>query len=158
MPNAPIPAFAERVAQLIADRRPRACIIDLRFNTGGNLDIGTPLAERLAALCRPLRVFILTGRATFSAGITQAAQWKQATGGAIIGEPVGDRLDFWSEGGNLVLPHSGLTLHYANAFHRYSTTDYPERRPYDFKLSLALSSRTSPWSRRGRTTSTAAIR
>jgi hypothetical protein len=136
MSGMPIPAFGERVAQVIADRTPRACIIDLRFNTGGNLDIGTPLVERLSPLCRPLRVFILTGRATFSAGITHAAQWKQATGGTIIGEPVGDSLDFWSEGGNLVLPYSGLTLHYANAFHRYSRTDYPERRPYYFELSV----------------------
>ena len=36
-----------------------------------------------------------------------------------------------------MLPHSGLTLHYANAFHRYSGTDYPERRPYYFELSVA---------------------
>jgi hypothetical protein len=137
MSGKPIPAFADRVAQAIMDSKPRACIIDLRFNTGGNLDIGTPLVERLSPLCKPLRVFILTGRATFSAGITHTAQWKQATGGTIIGEPVGDRLDFWSEGGNLVLPYSGLTLHYANAFHRYSRTDYPERRPYYFELSVA---------------------
>jgi hypothetical protein len=134
MPASPLPAFAERVAQVITDRKPRACIIDLRFNTGGNLDVGTPLVDRLAPLCRPLRVFILTGRATFSAGITHTAQWKQATGGTIIGEPVGDRLDFWSEGGNLILPHSGLTVHYANAFHRYSTVDYPARQPYYFEL------------------------
>ena len=52
----------------------------------------------------------------------------------IIGEPVGDRLDFWSEGGNIELPHSGLTVHYANAFHRYSTIDYPARQPYYFEL------------------------
>jgi hypothetical protein len=36
-----------------------------------------------------------------------------------------------------VLPYSGLTLHYANAFHRYSRTDYPERRPYYFELSVS---------------------
>lgn len=133
-PGRSIPAFAERVAEVITNRKPTACIIDLRFNTGGNLDVGTPLVDRLAPLCRPLHVFIVTGRATFSAGITQTAQWKQATGGTIVGEPVGDQLDFWSEGGNLTLPHSGLTIHYANAFHRYSTVDYPDRQPYYFEL------------------------
>lgn len=43
----------------------------------------------------------------------------------------------WSEGGNLTLPRSGLTVHYANAFHRYSTTDYPDRKPYFFELKVS---------------------
>jgi hypothetical protein len=43
---------------------------------------------------------------------------------------VGDALDFWAEGGNIRLPNSGLTVHYANAFHGYSSRKYPEFEPF----------------------------
>jgi hypothetical protein len=55
----------------------------------------------------------------------------------LIGEPVGDDLDFWAEGGNLVLPHAQLTVHYANAFHAYSQREYPRFRPYFADLNVA---------------------
>ena len=29
-------------------------------------------------------------------------------------------MDFWAEGGNVVLPHSGYTLHFSNGYHSYS--------------------------------------
>jgi len=132
----PISAFAERLATVLSGRSVRALIVDVRFNTGGDLSIGTVLVERIAPFLRGTPVFVLTGRATFSAGITHAAQWKDTTGATVVGEPAGDSLDFWSEGGNLVLPNSGLTVHYANAFHRYSTKDYPDRRPFYFELSV----------------------
>ena len=135
-PNEPMADFVRRVTGAIADRQPQAVIIDVRFNTGGNLDTGTALVEAMSPPLRAVPVFVITGRSTFSAGITHAAQWK-ARGATVIGEPVGDDLDTWSEGGNLTLPHSGLTVHYANAFHRYSTTEYPDRRPYFFELTVS---------------------
>ena len=84
----------------------------------------TSLHEKLAG--KP--VFVITGRATFSAGILHAVQWKQ-WGATIVGEQVGDDLDFWAEGGNVLLPNSKLTIHYANGFHGYSKVEYPDRRP-----------------------------
>ena len=104
-------------------------MIDVRFNTGGDLTVTSLLAEKLAAGLHGLPVLVLTGRATFSAGVTLAAQCKQLASGVVFGEPIGDELDSWSEGGNLVLPNSGLTVHYANAFHAYSTRPYPDRDP-----------------------------
>jgi hypothetical protein len=37
----------------------------------------------------------------------------------IVGEPVGDRLSFWSEGGHGCLPHAALCFNYATGHHRY---------------------------------------
>src|SRR5262249_38294649 len=105
-------------------------------NTGGDLTVTSLLAEKLAAGLHGLPVFVLTGRATFSAGITLAAQCKQLAGGVIVGEPVGDELDTRSQGGNLGLPNSGLTVHYANAFHAYSKRVYADRDPV-FDLDVA---------------------
>jgi hypothetical protein len=112
-----------------------ALVMDLRFNTGGNLDLATPLMKSLQEKLAGKKVFVITGRATFSAGISHTAQWKQ-WGAKIVGEPVGDELDAWGEGGNVELPHSKLTVHYANGFHGYSKRDYPERKPYFLDLDV----------------------
>ena len=83
------------------------------------------------------RLFVITGHCTFSAGLYHAAQLKQFTRATFIGEPVGDRLDYWAEGGELVLPNSRAVISYSNGFHRYSGVDYPENQPYYEDLSIS---------------------
>jgi hypothetical protein len=137
IPTSPVSELIENMLRAIDEHSVKALIVDLRFNTGGDAGAGT-LVEKLAARLRGVPVFVLTGRATFSAGIIHAGQWKQLAGATIIGgEPVGDHRDFWAEGGNLVLPHAQLTLHYANAFHAYSQREYPRSRPYFADLNVA---------------------
>lgn len=129
--------FAESLRRAVEQRQPDALIFDLRFNTGGNLVVGTPLMKMVAEKFGEVPLFVITSRATFSAGITHVAQlkgWARAT--TIVGEPVGDDLDFWAEGGNLVLPNSKLTAHYGNAFHAYSKREYPDHRPYLLDLDV----------------------
>jgi hypothetical protein len=135
-PQEPMKAFITRMDLTITEHRPLAVIVDVRFNTGGDLGIATPLVEAIAPKLKGIPVVVLTGRSTFSAGITHAAQWKQFAGAKIVGEPAGDGLDMWSEGGNVVLPHSRLTAHYGNAFHSYSRVEHPERMPYFYDLSV----------------------
>src|SRR5262245_13667836 len=138
MREEPMADFIRRVAGLLDEHPVKGFIVDVRFNTGGDAGVGTPLVETLASrLKSALPVVVLTSRATFSAGITHAAQWKQLAQAAIVGESVGDHLDSWSEGGNLVLPNSGLTVHYANGFHGYSQRDYPQFQPYFADLNVA---------------------
>jgi hypothetical protein len=135
MPSKPMAAFVTQVVETITRGAIRAFVVDIRFNTGGDLGVATPLVNTVAPLLGKVPVFVLTGRATFSAGISHAAQWKQR-GATLVGEPVGDELDMWSEGGNLVLPNSKLTVHYANGFHKYSRRDYPKFKPYFFELQV----------------------
>lgn len=133
----PMADFIRRVTRLLDEHSVKGLIVDVRFNTGGDAGVGTPLVETLAARLKGVPVVVLTGRSTFSAGIIHAAQWKQLAQAAIVGEPVGDHLDFWAEGGNLLLPNSRLTVHYANAFHGYSQRDYPQFQPYFGDLNVA---------------------
>ena len=128
-------AFGDRVIQEIRRTPPKKLIVDLRFNTGGNLQLADSLFRSIAALPlsqEPNRLFVITGRATFSAGITAVATLRQFTKAVIVGEPVGDGLDMWSEGGNLLLPNTHLTLHYANGFHSYTPIEHPEFKPYNY--------------------------
>ena len=122
--------FTDSLVRDVAQRKPAALIFDLRFNTGGDLTVGTPLMKTVSEKFVGVPLFVITSRTTFSAGITAVVQLKQWAHATIVGEPVGDELDTWSEGGNLILPNSKLTVHYANAAHAYSKRDYPERRPY----------------------------
>jgi hypothetical protein len=122
-------AFGERLLAEIERRRPRALVVDLRFNTGGDLNIAAGLMRGLQEATRGIPRYIVTGRATFSAGISQVASWRQAGDVTIVGEPVGDAMDFWAEGGNIRLPYSGLDVHFANGFHSYSTAPCPAGTP-----------------------------
>lgn len=116
----PLRGFGERLLHALESQPVRALVVDMRFNTGGNLDLGRPLIERLQAHAGKIHVYVIEGGATFSAGLYHVAQWKNWGKALLVGEAPGDRLDFWSEGGNLTLPNSGLTLHFANAQHCYS--------------------------------------
>lgn len=122
-------AFGDRLLAEITRARPRALVVDLRFNTGGDLNLAAGLMQRLQEATRGIRRYVVTGRATFSAGISQVASWRQAGDVTIVGEPVGDAMDFWAEGGNIRLPYSGLDAHFANGFHSYSTAPCPAGTP-----------------------------
>jgi hypothetical protein len=126
-----LPAFAEEVAAEARGGRLETVVLDLRFNTGGDLTAGRRLMERIRELARAARarVAVITGRATFSAGLFHAAQWRQ-WGAQLFGEAPGDELDFWAEGGTLVLPNSKLPLLYSDGFHAYSTRPYPDTKTY----------------------------
>ena len=66
---------------------------------------------------------MLTGRATLSARITHAVQWKQR-GAALIGEP-GRRARRLVRRWQPAPSNSQLAVHYTNGSHEYSRRDYP---------------------------------
>ena len=123
-----IAAFGERLLAELDKRKPKVFVLDLRFNTGGNLSLAADLMEKLVKRTEGIPRFVITGRATFSAGMSAAAPWR-IPGVIFVGEPVGDVLEFWSEGGNIVLPNSGYDAHFANGFHSYSLAPCPKATP-----------------------------
>jgi hypothetical protein len=94
----------------------------LRFDGGGDLTTTRAFFERLPRLV-PGRIFALASSRTFSAGLASLGYLKQAGGErvTIVGEPVGDRLEFRAEGSLLDLPDSGAVLLYATDRHDYRT-------------------------------------
>jgi hypothetical protein len=108
-------------------RRPRDIIVDLRFNLGGDLNLARDFMQALPALAQGGRVYAITSGRTFSAAISSLGYLKQAAGDrlTIVGEPIGDRLEFWAEGNILRLPGLGAFMLYADERHNY-TTGCPE--------------------------------
>ncbi|MEO5872990.1 MAG: hypothetical protein ABIT91_24335 [Gemmatimonadaceae bacterium] len=138
-PDDSMRVFTERFFQKVRARNPQKLVLDVRFNTGGDLTKSEGFLKKLSELPMAKQkghLFVIVGNQTFSAGIYAAALVKELTGALIVGESVGDRLDFWSEGGNYLMPNSKLSLHYADRFHSYSPAEYPERKPYDRDLSV----------------------
>jgi hypothetical protein len=97
-------------------------ILDLRYDGGGDYMNTHGFARDLPKLVSPAgRIIVLTGPATFSAGISTAAFVKHAGQGrvVIVGETVGDRLQFYSEGGRACLPNHPLCVAYETGKHDY---------------------------------------
>jgi hypothetical protein len=120
--------FGERLLTAIASQSPRKLVLDLRFNTGGNLELAQPLMDALAQSrlgSEPGRIAVLVGPSTFSAGITAAASLRSKSKAILVGAHPGDRPDFWSEGGNVTLPNSGIAMHFADGLHQYSDAPPP---------------------------------
>jgi len=124
--------FGRRTVAEIQTMDVKKLIFDVRFNTGGDLSIGRPFINQLGAFAKEhkIKVYVITGRATFSAGIYHAMQLRQFAGAILVGEPIGDILEIWSEGGNLLTPNSKLSLHFADRLHSYSNLVRPEFDQY----------------------------
>jgi hypothetical protein len=99
----------------------RWIVVDLRDNGGGSYEKAAAFSRALPeALSNDGSLWLLSNHGTFSAAIATLARAKYFAGARarIVGERVGDRDQFWSERGPLlVLRNSKIALHYATGRH-----------------------------------------
>lgn len=124
----PIAAFLAEMEQKRETLGRKNIVLDMRANGGGNLLVARDFMIEWPKHV-PGRFYVLTSRDTFSAAIASIAYLKQAGGDrvVIVGEPIGDRLMFFSDGLPVQLPHSGLfflpaviRMDYANGCREYT--------------------------------------
>ncbi|HEY0459967.1 MAG TPA: hypothetical protein VGC97_12585 [Pyrinomonadaceae bacterium] len=104
-------------------------VFDLRQNGGGDFTRGRdffikPLKERKKFMERG-RLFVLAGRVTFSAGMSNTADFRNDLKAIIVGEPTGARPNGYQENRGFSLPNSHLTVSYSIEFYKFSDTDTP---------------------------------
>lgn len=94
----------------------------MRLNSGGDLNKTRDFVQSLPNLASG-RIFVLTSPCTFSAAISTVGYLKQAVPDrvTIVGEMVGDRLEFFAEGRGVDLPNSGIGIGVATQRHDYKT-------------------------------------
>ncbi|MEM8861522.1 MAG: S41 family peptidase, partial [Chloroflexota bacterium] len=96
-------------------------VIDLRSNPGGDYTQTMRFARSVTELVKPDgRVYTLTDHGTFSAALVTTAFIKDAAGeqGQIVGSEVGDREQFWAEGGrSMTLPNSSVRVSVSTGYH-----------------------------------------
>jgi hypothetical protein len=119
-----IGAFLKATEADLEASKPCAIIFDNRYNGGGDYTNTAGFGGRLPSLVQPGgKIYMLTGPDTFSAGITTTVFVKQAAAPGqvvILGEPVGDRMAFYAEGGRGCLPNGPFCFHYATGMHDYA--------------------------------------
>jgi hypothetical protein len=116
-----IQPFLEATEAALRAYKPCSIVFDLRGDGGGDYTNMWHFTHALPDLTSG-RIFVLTDGGTFSAAITTTAFTKKAGGKrvVIVGEPVGDRMPFYAEGGNAVLPNSKFSLSYETGKHDYT--------------------------------------
>jgi hypothetical protein len=117
-----LPTFLGQALHDVTEHRAKHAIVDMRFNWGGGYELTRRFSADLAkALPADGKVFIITGPNTFSAGLIMAARLVHFAGrkAVVVGEPLGDRLQFWAEGFHVALPRSQVEMYLSTAAHDF---------------------------------------
>jgi tetratricopeptide (TPR) repeat protein len=123
--------FSRRVVDLAESKPLRALVIDVRTNGGGNNYLGRVFFERLQAskvVNQEGKLFVITGRETFSACQNFCNWLDQHTPARFAGEPTGSRPNFVGEGNPITLPYSGLLVNASSRYWQDSVSE--DQRPW----------------------------
>lgn len=112
-----------RLWAYMAKRPVKRLIIDMRWNGGGDYTKGREYLIYnivfLPALDRAGHLFVITGRRTFSAGMTNVTDFRRETEAILVGEPTGARPNGYQENHWFTLPHSKLRFSCAKLKYRF---------------------------------------
>lgn len=114
-PERSVAQFARDTLQQVDALGPRAVVIDLRRNGGGNSGLLRPLIKGLAE--RPEindrhRLFVLIGPETFSSAGLNAEEFRAWTKATLVGQPTGQRPKSWMECRRDWLPNTLIQVNY----------------------------------------------
>jgi hypothetical protein len=132
MPSQPFNRFAAALLNFMDQNPVEKTVIDLRMNGGGNSIIFEPLIKALSRrrdVNQSGRLFVLIGRSTFSSACLNALKLKRETKAILVGEPTGQRPNFYGEVETMTLPHSKLRVHYSTKYFKTMDGDPPALAP-----------------------------
>jgi hypothetical protein len=114
-------------------------VVDIRHNFGGEVQALSPM---LTAIATPAgaargRLYLITGRNTFSAASMFAAMLQARTDLTIVGEPMGGSPNLWGNARDIELEHAGLVVSVATTF-ELATTEGDDRTTIEPDLPVPL--------------------
>jgi C-terminal processing protease CtpA/Prc len=143
-PDPEFSRFSAELLQLIEKNPIDRLVIDLRSNSGGDEAKFQSLLEGIignARINRKGHLFVIIGRATYSAGMLNAVQLKLRTNAILFGEPTGAKPNQYNESSGdkaLKLPNSGLKVDYSIRNRQLLKHDSPALMP-DVRVTLSSS-------------------
>jgi hypothetical protein len=116
-------AHARKLFAFLDANRAERLVIDMRQNSGGDF---TKVREHLIpairarpTINRPGTLYVVIGRGTLSAAMTNAADFRKLTNAVLAGEPTGERPNSYQEGREMVLPNSRLSVSYSTRYYAF---------------------------------------
>jgi hypothetical protein len=124
---------ARELFEFLDDHPVERLVIDLRQNGGGDFFMGRkhlikPIVER-PAINQKGKLFVLIGRQTFSAAMVNAIDFRKETNATLVGEPIGERPNSYSENDEMTLPSSRLVVSYSTRYYQFLEQDVPAVMP-----------------------------
>lgn len=117
-----LPKFRDITYELIKELKEKDVdkfVIDLRYNTGGNSMLMDDFVIQLydaKKLRDKGKIFVMTGKQTFSSGVMACRSLKKATNAIFFGEPTGGNINGYGDIKMLTLPNSKLEASYSTKY------------------------------------------
>lgn len=74
-------------------------------------------------------LFVIVGRRTFSAAMTNAIDFRKETNATLVGEPIGEKPKSYQENDEMKLPNSGIEISYSTKYYKFLDQDTPAVMP-----------------------------
>ena len=117
--------FADELLEYINKQKTKNLVIDLRGNYGGDFFVGLKLAHRLVladSIDWKHGVYTLIDNETFSAAMSNAAQFQQLLNAKLVGQATGAKPSGYQDMGQFTLPNSGLVVTYSKRLYHFQRT------------------------------------
>jgi hypothetical protein len=125
--------FSQDLFTFIDNNPVKRLVVDLRQNGGGDFTRGREYIigeiKKRPDINRRGHLFVITGRWTFSAGMANAADFRNETNAVLVGEPTGARPNGYQENREFMLPNSHLRVWVSTEFYKFQQQDTPGLMP-----------------------------
>lgn len=101
-------AFWARVWSTFQSQDIDTVVLDVRLNGGGNNYLNAPALTTMVKMEDTAQTYTIIGPQTFSACQNLVNELSRWTRTIFVGEPTGERANFWGDTRSIELPHSGL--------------------------------------------------
>lgn len=122
-------AFMRRAIATADSARAERFVLDLRLNGGGNGDYNKSIFLPLIKSRYDVRgkLYVITGRRTFSAAQMLVTEMEKFTNATFVGEPTSSKANHFGDSFRIVLPNSRVTVRVSTLWHQYR--DSRDKRP-----------------------------
>ena len=125
--------FSRELFDFIDHHAIRRVIVDMRQNGGGDFTKGRDYIvsefKKRPRLTQKGMLYVMIGRWTFSAGMSNAADFRNDLHAILVGEPTGARPNGYQENREFSLPNSHLGVSYSTRLYKFQEQDTPGIMP-----------------------------
>ena len=141
--RSPAPAVLRKIERLVRAAGVRRVIVDLRLNGGGDNTTYGSLTTLFGspAVNKRGKLYLLVGRATFSAAANFAAEIDRATRAVFLGESTGGGVETYGDTFPVLLPTVGWYVHIAARYHERKKSKNDRRLAVEPDVRIDLTSK-----------------